>query len=143
MGGAREPLYQPGQAGGPAVIRYREDFAASALHEIAHWCLAGPQRRQRLDFGYRYQPPPRSSAEQERFLEYELRPQALESLFAERAGISFRPSFDDVEDRHLSLRPGFIRALQCERESLRDALPVRAARFAQALSWLQDADPCR
>ena len=43
QGGASEPLYRP-SSGGDAVIFYREDFAASALHEVAHWCIAGVGR---------------------------------------------------------------------------------------------------
>ena len=40
-GGASEPYYEPGA---PSVIYFREDFDRSALHEVAHWCVAGPLR---------------------------------------------------------------------------------------------------
>ena len=46
VGGAPEPLYRPGSTTGPAQLMYREDFPASALHEAAHWCIAGKARRQ-------------------------------------------------------------------------------------------------
>ena len=51
VGGAPEPLYVPS----PEVLRephrvvYREDYFASALHEVAHWCLAGAERRKLED----------------------------------------------------------------------------------------------
>ena len=41
LGGAPEPLFEPARAGGDAVIHYTRDYATSALHELAHWCLAG------------------------------------------------------------------------------------------------------
>ena len=44
-GGADEPLYLPANLDKPAELIFREDFPASALHEAAHWCIAGEQRR--------------------------------------------------------------------------------------------------
>jgi elongation factor P hydroxylase len=133
LGGANEPLYRPATAAHPAELVYREDFAASALHEIAHWCVAGARRRQLPDFGYRYLPPPRTAAEQARFLRWELMPQALESLFADAAGIAFRASFDDVEDQHVGLRQPFLDSLALRRKALVTAMPPRAERFLKAL----------
>ena len=102
LGGAAEPLYLPATSTQPARLYYREDFAASALHEAAHWCIAGHRRRQRVDFGYGYSPPPRNPIAQQRFFALEVRPQALEWLFADTAGVRFRPSADnlgaDLED---------------------------------------------
>jgi len=43
VGGASEPLYEPGKQ--EARVYFREDYASSALHEIAHWCIAGADRR--------------------------------------------------------------------------------------------------
>ena len=97
IGGAQEPLYLPADAGNPACLYYREDFAASALHEAAHWCIAGVQRREQTDFGYLYEPPPRSSDAQQRFFCAEVRTQTLESLFAAAAGLPFRPSADNLD----------------------------------------------
>ena len=39
VGGAAEPLYLPDRGTRTAELHYREDFAASALHEAAHWCI--------------------------------------------------------------------------------------------------------
>lgn len=97
VGGASEPFYQPACAEEPAVLRYREDFAASALHESAHWCLAGARRRSLPDFGLVYIAPPRSPAQQQQFFDLELRTQTLESLFAAAAGVPFQVSADNLD----------------------------------------------
>ena len=97
MGGAAEPLYEPGCAGRPAVIRYTRDYAASALHELAHWCIAGVRRRGLPDYGYWYQPPPRTDTQQSAFFRVELPVQALEARLAFASGLPFRVSVDDLE----------------------------------------------
>lgn len=57
IGGFPEPEFVPAAAQSSyAEIRFREDFLSSALHESAHWCIAGPQRRKLHDFGYWYYP---------------------------------------------------------------------------------------
>ena len=97
LGGASEPVYEPGSDGEPAVIRYTRDYPASALHELAHWCIAGSRRRRLPDYGYWYRPPPRSDAEQAAFFRVELPVQALEARLARAAGLRFRVSVDDLE----------------------------------------------
>ncbi|MEM1405083.1 MAG: elongation factor P hydroxylase [Pseudomonadota bacterium] len=98
IGGADEPLYEPGDGGAlPARIYFRADFAASALHETAHWCIAGAERRRCTDYGYWYSPDGRGSDAQRRFLEVESRPQALEWAFALACGRSFRLSLDNLD----------------------------------------------
>ena len=135
-GGASEPLYLPAGNGEPARLCYREDFAASALHEAAHWCIAGRRRRTLVDFGYDYEPPPRSEAAQQQFFALELRTQALESLFAGAAGVAFRPSADNLQaelssfiDQLRAALPGMSRWV-CESED------PRARQFISALeAW--------
>ena len=97
VGGATEPLYEPASEAGPARIHYTLNYAASALHELAHWCIAGRQRRELPDYGYWYRPPPRSDAEQIAFFRVELPVQALECRLAEAAGVPFRISVDDLD----------------------------------------------
>ncbi|MEM7100323.1 MAG: elongation factor P hydroxylase [Pseudomonadota bacterium] len=97
IGGASEPVYLPATEHGQAQLFYRDNFAASALHEAAHWCIAGQARRTQEDFGYHYLPPPRSASDQLLFFRSELRTQALESLFADQAGVKFVPSADNLE----------------------------------------------
>lgn len=98
IGGAEEPLYLPRAAGRPAIIRYTHDYPQSALHEVAHWCLAGDARRLLRDYGYWYQPPPRSEPDQSRFFAVESRVQGLELLFALAAGVRFHVSADNPGD---------------------------------------------
>ena len=94
VGGATEPLYLPAPSGGElSILFYREDYVSSALHEAAHWCLAGEDRRKLRDFGYWYIPPSRNSNEQLAFEAVEVQPQALEWIFSLATGVSFHLSF--------------------------------------------------
>ena len=98
IGGADEPLYLPATTDGQCCrIFYRQDFISSALHEIAHWCLAGGRRRLLEDFGYWYQPDGRSVDQQAVFEAAETKPQALEWMFAVACGHTFRVSADNLE----------------------------------------------
>ena len=50
--GDDEPIYLPADANSPHHrIIFSHGFFQSALHEIAHWCIAGRERRQLVDFG--------------------------------------------------------------------------------------------
>lgn len=133
-GGADEPLYRPGAAGAPHRLCYRADYFASALHETAHWCIAGPARRQCIDFGYWYEPDGRAAAAQHAFEAVEARPQALEWIFSVAAGYPFRPSADnlgggtcDTARFAQGIRAALARYLAV-------GVPPRAARFADALA---------
>ena len=135
LGGFSEPFYRPPTHTAVGELRYRDDHAASALHEVAHWCIAGAARRCLPDFGYGYVAAPRSEEEQRRFLAFEVAPQALEWCLADHAGVTFHFSFDDVEDRFVDLRPAFCAAVRCRRQQLLQHGPgLRASRFALALS---------
>ena len=47
--GGEEPVYLPADAScAHDRIVFRHDYVASALHEIAHWCIAGAARQLRL-----------------------------------------------------------------------------------------------
>lgn len=137
VGGAPEPLYLPATAGQPeARLFYREDFFASALHETAHWCIAGVQRRARKDFGYWYVPQGRGPAEQAAFLQVEARPQALEWCFSAACGYDFRLSLDNLATpENADQAAAFAQRVVAEaRRFQRDGLPQRAARFFAALA---------
>lgn len=96
-GGAEEPLYQPaGKAGELNQVVFTRDYYASALHEVAHWCVAGAERRRQLDYGYWYAPDGRSLEQQCEFERVEVKPQALEWLFSAAAGWRFRVSADNL-----------------------------------------------
>ena len=136
QGGAEEPLYQPAQSPGQAnVIYYRADYFASALHEIAHWCIAGAERRQLLDFGYWYAPDGRTAAQQHAFEAVECKPQALEWLFARACGSRFKLSADnlDANSGRIPDASSFRRQVFQQALLWQQALPQRAAEFYQGL----------
>ena len=132
VGGGDEPLYTPARAGVPACIVFTRDYPSSALHEAAHWCVAGAARRRRVDYGYPYLAPPRSVAQQHAFFRAELRCQALELLFSEAAGVPFRVSVDDLEAPP-SAADGFAQDVRAAAGRLRSAPPPRAGRLLGAL----------
>ncbi len=135
IGGADEPLYQPASAVGEChQLYYREDYPASALHEIAHWCLAGAERRQQVDFGYWYLPDGRSEEQQRLFEQVEVKPQALEWLFSTAAGQRFHLSVDNLSGEG---RPSdnFVSAVcQQAQDWCEIGPPQRGAMFIRALS---------
>lgn len=135
VGGGSEPLYQPADATSRYHrIIYRDTYFASALHEIAHWCLAGDERRKLVDYGYWYHPDSRSTAQQRAFERIEVKPQALECLFAEAAGHPFHISLDNLGNG-IGDTDRFERAVAVQAETWRDTgLPARAAQFRAALA---------
>ena len=139
MGGGVEPLFLPADRDQPARLVFTRDYASSALHEAAHWCIAGTARRRRIDYGYRYDAPPRTEAQRQRFFTSELRCQALELLFASAAGQPFRVSIDDLDTP--SAGDALISATQFATDVRaaamamnRQGLPSRAARLRDALA---------
>lgn len=102
--GGSEPLYLPaGMAEGEMApsschrIIFTRDYTASALHEIAHWLVAGEARRQLLDYGYWYVPDGRNPGQQRAFERVEVEPQAMEWLLNVACGRRFRVSADNLE----------------------------------------------
>ncbi|EGU47215.1 hypothetical protein VII00023_13357 [Vibrio ichthyoenteri ATCC 700023] len=95
--GGDEPIYLPADAQHPQHrIIFARGFYASALHEIAHWCVAGPERRLLEDFGYWYEPDGRTAQVQAEFEKVEIRPQAYEWILALSAGFPFSVSCDNL-----------------------------------------------
>jgi elongation factor P hydroxylase len=135
VGGGDEPLYVPSPEpeSSPHRIVYRADYFASALHEVAHWCLAGPERRTKEDYGYWYAPDGRSADQQAEFERVEARPQALEWLFSDACGFDFHLSADNLEGG-FGPSERFEAAVAAARSRfLEEGLPDRAARFRDAL----------
>ncbi|WP_251359613.1 elongation factor P hydroxylase [Kangiella sp. TOML190] len=93
--GAMEPFYRAPKAQAPAIIYSNQDFFSSALHEVAHWCIAGEKRRQQDDYGYWYAPAGRNHEQQLAFYQVEVKPQALEWAFHLAANWCFKPSLDN------------------------------------------------
>lgn len=95
--GGDEPLYQPIT---PLCqyhqIIFAHGYFSSALHEIAHWLVAGEQRRLEVDYGYWYEPDGRDLQKQAEFEIVEVNPQAIEWAVAVSCGFKFEVSSDNL-----------------------------------------------
>ena len=132
-GGAAEPYYLPATCSDDShTIYFREDFASSALHEIAHWCIAGAARRQQPDFGYWYEGD-RGPHQQREFERLEVRPQALEWIFSEASATPFRVSCDNFDEAALDIESFRRAVVEAVRARLAEGLPPRAGKFVAAL----------
>jgi elongation factor P hydroxylase len=95
--GGDEPIYLPADDSIPHHrIIFARGFYASGMHEIAHWCVAGPERRLLEDFGYWYEPDGRTEQVQAEFEKVEIRPQAYEWILSKSAGFPFTVSCDNL-----------------------------------------------
>ena len=138
VGGADEPYYQPAASPGQFhQLYYRSDYFASALHEVAHWCIAGQRRRTLPDFGYWYAPDGRDAGQQLAFQAVEVKPQALEWLFSLACGYRFTVSVDNL-DLQNGPAPGtspFKRQILAQARAWQSSgLPHRAGLFFAALA---------
>lgn len=133
VGGYPEPFYQAPRGGSPAEIRFNRDYLNSCLHEIAHWCIAGRERRARDDYGYWYRPDGRNGSEQREFFRAEAGPQALEWSFALACGEAFRMSLDNLGGE-IDGEAEFAAALEGKLAGyLEGGFPPRAERFLLGL----------
>ncbi|SET07339.1 elongation factor P hydroxylase [Thorsellia anophelis] len=95
--GEDEPIYLPAdETHSFNRIIFANGFYASALHEIAHWCVAGPTRWNLIDFGYWYCPDGRDKETQSQFENVEIAPQSYEWIFSVAAGFPFQVSCDNL-----------------------------------------------
>jgi len=136
-GGAPEPIYQPAtDASTGHLLWYREDYFASALHEVAHWCIAGQARRRQVDFGYWYAPDGRSPEQQAAFEAVEDKPQTLEWYFSLACDYSFQLSADNLAAGNGGIPENAAFRRRVLRQALlwqRTGLPTRANQFYLAL----------
>lgn len=129
VAGLGEPLYCPASdTTGLHRIYFAHGYFNSALHELAHWCIAGERRRRLEDYGYWYCPDGRSAAEQAKFEQVEIKPQALEWWFTRAAGRRFRTSLDNLSGEETDSRPFRVAVQEQARYYARQGLPDRAAR---------------
>lgn len=134
VGGFDEPFYRACCSDGWAEIRFTRDYERSALHELAHWCVAGPQRRRRDDYGYWYAPDGRSNEQQQLFFRVEVRPQAIERIFCAALDIPFSVSVDNLGNSALDGVQTFTSAVgQCARSLGEQGLPERTAAIHHCL----------
>lgn len=139
VAGGDEPEYLPkdGNCSKNRII-FKEDYYSSALHEIAHWCIASKERRQKIDYGYWYEPQRELSAKQLLFEQVEAKPQALEWIFSTAAGIRFFISADNLSLNN-EASTNFKKTIHTHALGYLEAgLPLRARLFAeQLLSFYQ------
>lgn len=134
VGGADEPLYQPARSPGEhCLLHYRADYFASALHEVAHWCIAGQRRRALPDFGYWYAADGRNAQQQQAFEAVEFKPQALEWWFSKACGYPFQVSTDNLDGPTGHSSPFKARILAQALTWRSTGLPPRADQFAAEL----------
>ncbi len=134
IGGASEPLYQPDTQNGLLhKVIFTQDYYASALHEIAHWCIAGKDRRQLVDYGYWYKPDGRDLAEQALFEQVEVKPQAIEYHFSLAAGVGFNLSLDNLTGKTYLNSDFKQKVYQQALWYFETGLPLRAERFKNRL----------
>ncbi len=133
IGGASEPFYRPAaNVDDLNMVYFRADYASSALHEIAHWCIAGAHRRQQADYGYWYFDD-RNLEAQLAFEQSEARPQALEWIFNEASCNQFRVSCDNFDESVLNLDRFRVNVQFEVHRWLKEGLPQRANKFSGAL----------
>lgn len=95
--GDDEPIYLPADNNvAYHRIIFAHGFYASALHEMAHWLVAGEQRRLSEDYGYWYEPDGRTALQQAEFEKVEVIPQAIEWAVALSCGFKFDVSVDNL-----------------------------------------------
>ncbi len=134
VGGFAEPFYLAFRADEAAEIRFTHDYPRSALHELAHWCVAGQARRQLDDYGYWYAPDGRSDAQQQEFFQVEIMPQAIEKHFCAALGISFDVSVDNLGNNAVEGVEAFRTAVDARFDHLaRQGLPLRARQICRRL----------
>lgn len=129
-----EPCYLPKDEQYPFNrIYYTKDSYTSLMHEVAHWCRAGKERRQLPDYGYWYQAEDRSPEAQQLYVASESKTQALEWIFCVAAGVciqiipenqpySFKPSLEFRKSIYMAVL-----------HYLQKGLSDRPERFKQAL----------
>lgn len=133
--GDDEPIYLPASMTGDShQVVFAHGFYASALHEIAHWCVAGEARRQLEDYGYWYEPDGRSEAQQRLFEQVEIVPQGMEQCFCLAAGFRFRVSVDNLNGSPGDTAGFAANVDRQTQQYLQQGLPERAQRFFDALA---------
>jgi len=106
---------------------------------VAHWCIAGKNRRKLDDYGYWYSPDGRDNAQQKNFYKVEALPQALEKYFHQCIGSrDFHLSLDNLGSELLKEDISSFKGLVDDYfdKIIRGVMPVRAKEFSQKLKEL-------
>ena len=95
--GNGEPIYLPAdEKTSHHQVIFAHGFFSSALHECAHWLIAGDTRRHEIDYGYWYVPEGRTAEQQALFQQVEIKPQALEWILSTACDFPFQFSIDNL-----------------------------------------------
>ncbi|QSV13341.1 elongation factor P hydroxylase [Photobacterium ganghwense] len=130
--GGDEPIYLPADADNPHHrVIFARGYFASALHEIAHWCIAGPKRRLLEDYGYWYEPDGRTAEVQAAFEKVEIKPQAIEWILSASCGFRFQVSCDNLSG---SCEPDRVAFTNKVREQVFEYLTSGLSERVQSLS---------
>lgn len=134
--GQDEPLYLPAdKLRLHHTIFFAHGFFSSALHECAHWLIAGKKRRELIDYGYWYEPDGRTAEQQQIFQRVEAKPQALEWILSVAAGYRFRISIDNLNGPALDVEEFKLAIYRQARLYCETGLPARATQLRQALCY--------
>ncbi|MCC2616752.1 elongation factor P hydroxylase [Aestuariibacter halophilus] len=140
--GEGEPIYLPADEHCEYHrIEFAHGYVASALHEVAHWCIAGAQRRLQEDYGYWYCPDGRDLQQQAQFESVEVKPQALEWAFSVAIGKAFSVSTDNLNGAPVDRRGFTLNVYQQVLEYLERGFPPRAQTFIDGLRNLAQTPP--
>jgi len=132
--GDEEPIYLPAdETRSHNTIVFAHGFFSSALHECAHWLLAGEERRKLVDYGYWYVPDGRSAEQQTQFQQVEIKPQAMEWMLSIAAGFPFQFSIDNLSGVETDPEPFKLAVQQQVLIYTQQGLPARAEQFHKAL----------
>lgn len=132
--GDDEPVYLPASDDCHYhQIVFAHGYYSSALHEVAHWCLAGEARRLLEDFGYWYLPDGRNEKQQKAFEDAEVKPQAIEWAFCVAANKRFNVSADNLNGAGSDTVAFKLRVHQQVLSYLSDGFPKRAQQFINTL----------
>jgi elongation factor P hydroxylase len=132
--GGEEPVYIPAHEGTPYhAIYFAHGFFSSALHECAHWLIAGEARRKQVDFGYWYLPDGRNAEQQIQFERAEVKPQALEWILSKACGYRFNVSVDNLNGSSTDALAFKNAVLEQVHQYCEQGLSGRMAQFRLAL----------
>ncbi|HIF9435009.1 TPA: elongation factor P hydroxylase [Photobacterium damselae] len=126
--GGNEPIYLPAnEEREHHQIIFARGYFASAMHELAHWCIAGPERRLLEDYGYWYEPDGRTEQIQAEFEKVEVKPQAVEWILSASCGFPFQVSCDNLSGSFEPDRVAFTLKVREQVDAyLQHGMPERA-----------------
>ena len=134
--GNDEPIYLPAND----VCQFNQiifahGYFSSALHEVAHWFLAGQSRRLLEDYGYWYIPDGRDHQQQAKFESVEIKPQAIEWALCVASGKDFYVSTDNLLGEGETDRVAFkAKVFKQVQFYLEFGFPTDAAKFITVLA---------